>query len=79
MFVVFNVMLLKILNLHTVFFKVITIYIWQTVAIRFFTVIFTAAILKVSFNSDMNNPVKTLPVLQVSSWSLGGQLGSCDP
>ena len=24
----------------------------------------------------MNNPVKTLPVLQVSSWSLGGQLSS---
>ena len=33
-------------------------------------------ILKVSFNSDMNNPVKTLPVLQVSCWSLGGQVGS---
>ena len=33
-------------------------------------------LLKVSFNSDINNPVKTPSFLQVSSWSLGGQVGS---
>ena len=27
--------------------------------------------LKVSFNSDMNNPVKTTPILQVYLWRLG--------
>ena len=28
--------------------------------------------LKVSINSDRNNPVKTTPILQVYLWSLGG-------
>ena len=28
------------------------------------------------FNCDRNKPVQTPPVLQVSSWSLGGQVGS---
>ena len=29
--------------------------------------------LKVYFNSDLKNPVKTTPILQVYLWSLGGQ------
>ena len=34
------------------------------------------AFLKISSRSDNRNPIKTQPVLQVSSWSLGGHGGS---
>ena len=34
------------------------------------------ASVKVSSRSNIRNPVKTPPVLQVSSWSLGGHGGS---